>query len=131
MMVGRDVQLVAHKDEKVPGDVVLDVKDMTVASKMHKNNAVKDVTFQVRSGEIVCIAGIDGNGQTELIYGLTGLEPLESGTISLAGEDITHEEPVCEPAEERQPAGSDLHHQDLVSAQQGAGGPAQEAGFHR
>ena len=90
MMVGRDVQLVAHKDEKVPGDVVLDVKDMTVASKMHKNNAVKDVTFQVRSGEIVCIAGIDGNGQTELIYGLTGLEPLESGTISLAGEDITH-----------------------------------------
>lgn len=88
MMVGRDVQLVAHKDEKVPGDVVLDVKDMTVASKMHKNNAVKDVTFQVRSGEIVCIAGIDGNGQTELIYGLTGLEPLESGTISLASEMV-------------------------------------------
>jgi ABC-type uncharacterized transport system ATPase subunit len=89
MMVGRDVELVVHKDEKVPGDVILNVENMTVASKMHKNNAVKNVSFSVRSGEIVCIAGIDGNGQTELVYGLTGLEPLTDGKISLCGQDIT------------------------------------------
>jgi len=89
MMVGRDVELVVHKDEKVPGDIILDVENMIVASKMHKNNAVKNVSFSVRSGEIVCIAGIDGNGQTELVYGLTGLEPLTDGKISLCGQDIT------------------------------------------
>ena len=63
---------------------------MTVASKRHKNNAVNNVSMQVRRGEIVCIAGIDGNGQTEFVYGLSGLEPLRSGTIKLNGEDITH-----------------------------------------
>lgn len=89
MMVGRDVQLVADKTDACPKDVVLKVDHMTVASKAHKNNAVKDVSFEVRSGEIVCIAGIDGNGQTELIYGLTGLEPLVSGKIYLEGEDIS------------------------------------------
>jgi simple sugar transport system ATP-binding protein len=62
---------------------------MTVASKMHKNNAVKNVSMKVRRGEVVCIAGIDGNGQTEFVYGLTGLEPLVSGKITLCGEDIT------------------------------------------
>ena len=90
MMVGRDVEFVVHKDPAKPTDVVLDVEHLTVASKMHKNNAVKDVTFQVRRGEIVCIAGIDGNGQTELVYGLTGLEPVKSGKITFLGEDITH-----------------------------------------
>ena len=65
-------------------------KRQTVASKVHKNNAVKDVSLKVRRGEIVCIAGIDGNGQTEFVYGLTGLEPLVSGKISLCGKDITH-----------------------------------------
>ena len=62
---------------------------MTVASKIHKNNAVKDVSLKVRRGEIVCIAGIDGNGQTEFVYGLTGLEPTVSGRITLCGKDIT------------------------------------------
>ena len=89
MMVGRDVQLKATKTDARPGEVILDVKGLTVASKLHKNNAVKNVSFQVRAGEIVCIAGIDGNGQTELVYGLSGLEPAVSGTITLAGEDIT------------------------------------------
>ena len=70
--------------------MVLEVKNMTMASKVHKNNAVKNVSFQVRRGEIVCIAGIDGNGQTELVYGLTGLEPLVSGELFLCGQDITH-----------------------------------------
>ena len=89
MMVGRDVEFVVAKEEAKPTEVVLDVKGLTVASKLHSNNAVKDVSFQVRRGEIVCIAGIDGNGQTELVYGLSGLEPLVAGSVALAGEDIT------------------------------------------
>lgn len=90
MMVGRDVSFTVEKKEAQPGDMILDIEHMTVASKVHKNNAVKDVSLQVRAGEIVCIAGIDGNGQTEFVYGLTGLEPVESGKISLCGRDITN-----------------------------------------
>ena len=70
--------------------MVLDVKGITVGSKSHHNkNAVNNVSFQVRKGEIVCIAGIDGNGQTELVYGLTGLEPLKGGKVEFLGSDIT------------------------------------------
>lgn len=90
MMVGRDVNFKVEKTPANPSDVVLDVKNMSVASHRHKNDAVHNVTFQVRRGEIVCIAGIDGNGQTELVYGLSGLEPLKSGTIALNGEDVTN-----------------------------------------
>ena len=90
MMVGRDVNFAVEKEECKPGDVVLDVQNMTVASKRHKNNAVNNVSLQVHRGEIVCIAGIDGNGQTEFVYGLTGLEPLKEGKITLNGDDITH-----------------------------------------
>lgn len=90
MMVGRDVNFVVAKEEAKPQDVVLDVKNMSVASKRHKNNAVNKVSLQVRRGEIVCIAGIDGNGQTEFVYGLTGLEHVKEGTVTLAGKDITH-----------------------------------------
>ena len=90
MMVGRDVNFIVEKKPSKPKEVVLDIKNMTVASKRHKNNAVNNVTFQVHRGEIVCIAGIDGNGQTEFVYGLSGLEPLKSGTILMNGTDITH-----------------------------------------
>ncbi len=89
MMVGRDVEFVVHKEPAKPGKTILEVEGMTVASKAHSNNAVKNVSFTVRAGEIVCIAGIDGNGQTELVYGLTGLEPLKGGKIMLEGQDIT------------------------------------------
>ena len=89
MMVGRPVQLEVHKDEAKPSDVVLSVENLVVPSKLHKNNAVKDVSFKVRKGEIVCIAGIDGNGQSELIYGITGLEKVSHGKITLCGKDIT------------------------------------------
>ncbi|MBQ4511506.1 MAG: ABC transporter ATP-binding protein [Anaerolineaceae bacterium] len=89
MMVGRNVNFHVEKKEQHLGDVILDVENMTVASKVHKNNAVKNVSLKVRGGEIVCIAGIDGNGQTEFVYGLTGLEPLVSGKITLLGQDIT------------------------------------------
>ena len=89
MMVGRNVNFHVEKQPANPGEVLLDVQHVTVASKAHSNNAVKDVSFQVRRGEIVCIAGIDGNGQSELVYGLTGLEPLVSGNIIMDGQDIT------------------------------------------
>ena len=90
MMVGRDVNFIVDKKPAKTGDVVLSVKNMTVASKQHKNNAVNNVSFDVRRGEIVCIAGIDGNGQSELVYGLSGLEPLKEGTITMNGQDITN-----------------------------------------
>ena len=89
MMVGRDVNFVVEKKPVEPGKVILDVQNMTVASKRHKNNAVNGVSLTVREGEIVCIAGIDGNGQTEFVYGLTGLEPLKEGKITMNGTDIT------------------------------------------
>ena len=89
MMVGRDVEFAVQKKPAEPGEVVLDVKNLTMASKRSKKNAVNDVSFQVRAGEIVCIAGIDGNGQSELVFGISGLEPATGGTISLCGKDIT------------------------------------------
>ena len=90
MMVGRPVQLVVTKDEAKPGEDVLKVEHFCVPSHVHKRNAVNDVSFTVRAGEIVCIAGIDGNGQTELVYGLSGLDKSNGGKVTLCGEDITH-----------------------------------------
>ncbi len=90
MMVGRDVEFTVTKRQKDAGEVILSVRDLVVASKTHNNNAVRGVSFDVRVGEIVCIAGIEGNGQTELVYGLTGLEPVKSGSISIRGIDYTH-----------------------------------------
>ena len=89
MMVGRDVEFVVHKEPAKPRKTILEVEGMTVASRTHSNDAVKHVSFNVRAGEIVCIAGIDGNGQTELVYGLTGLEPLKGGKITLEGQGTT------------------------------------------
>ena len=89
MMVGRQVNFKVDKEERKPGEVVLDVQGLTVPSKLHKNNAVKDVSLQVRRGEIVCLAGIEGNGQTEFVYALTGLERQSAGTITLCGKDIS------------------------------------------
>ena len=90
MMVGRDVEFAVQKGEAHPAEVVLDVKDLTVPSKVHRNNAVKNVSFQVHAGEIVCIAGIDGNGQSELVYGISGLESVSGGTVTMCGQDITN-----------------------------------------
>ena len=90
MMVGRPVQLEVVKDEARPTDEVLRVEHFSVPSRVHKRNAVDDVSFSVRKGEIVCVAGIDGHGQSELIYGLTGLDKSSGGKVTLCGEDITH-----------------------------------------
>ena len=89
MMVGRPVQLEVVKDPAKPAQEILRVEDLCVASHTHKRNAVNHVSFSVRAGEIVCIAGIDGNGQTELIHGLTGLDK-STGRITLCGKDISH-----------------------------------------
>jgi len=90
MMVGRDVKFAVDKDEAKPGKTVLQINNMVVKSKTHSKNAVNDVTINVREGEIVCIAGIDGNGQTEFVHALTGLDKVESGSVNLLGEDITN-----------------------------------------
>ena len=89
MMVGRDVEFAVQKDPASPTDVVLEVENLSVLSKVSKKNAVNDVSFAVRAGEIVCIAGIDGNGQTELVHGVSGLEPVVGGKVKLCGQDIT------------------------------------------
>ncbi len=89
MMVGRQVSFKVDKQDRTPGEVVLDVQGLTVPSKLHKNNAVKDVSLQVRRGEIVCLAGIEGNGQTEFVHALTGLERQSAGSITLCGRDVS------------------------------------------
>ena len=89
LMVGRDVQLTVSKQESHPGDAILKVNGLTVPSKVHKNDAVKNASLEVRSGEIVCLAGIEGNGQTEFVYAVTGLEKATAGTVTLMGQDIT------------------------------------------
>lgn len=89
MMVGRDVQLTVSKQENHLGDVILKVDGLTVPSKIHKNDSVKNASLEVRGGEIVCLAGIEGNGQTEFVYAVTGLEKPTAGTITMLGKDIT------------------------------------------
>jgi general nucleoside transport system ATP-binding protein len=89
MMVGREVQFTIDKKPILPGDVVLQADRVTVPSRRHKNNAVKGISFTVRAGEIVCLAGIEGNGQSELVYALTGIERLSGGRFVLNGTDIS------------------------------------------
>lgn len=90
MMVGRNVSFTVEKKPATPGEEILRLDHLCVEDKRTKKFSVKDVSLDVRSGEIVGIAGIDGNGQTELVQAITGLGPVSSGTITLKGEDITH-----------------------------------------
>ncbi len=90
MMVGRPVSFEVEKDDAKPGDVVLEVKNLNV-SDIRNLPVVKDVSFKVRTGEIYCIAGIDGNGQSELVEALYGLRDIDSGEIYVNGKEITHE----------------------------------------
>jgi len=83
LMVGRDVQLVVDKPEAKVGADVLSVEHLTVYNPEKKRDVVSDVSFSVRQGEIVCIAGIEGNGQSELVYALSGLEKIRSGSAVL------------------------------------------------
>jgi simple sugar transport system ATP-binding protein len=87
LMVGRAVNLVVDKAEAAPGDVVLEVHNLFVEDDRGLT-AVQDLNLEVRKGEILAIAGVQGNGQTELVEALTGLRPTVAGTITLDGKDI-------------------------------------------
>ena len=89
MMVGRKVDLNVEKGDAHPADVVFEVQGLTVANRDHGKKVVNNVSFQVRKGEIVCIAGIDGNGQSELVQAITGLIKADEGTVKLSGENIS------------------------------------------
>jgi ABC-type uncharacterized transport system ATPase subunit len=88
MMVGRPVQLTVDKNSAKAGDVVLKVTDLTVLDADGRTH-VENVSFEVHSGEIVGIAGVQGNGQTELVEALTGLRKATSGVVALDGKDLT------------------------------------------
>lgn len=89
MMVGRKISFAVEKSESKPESEVFTVRNLSVGARHGSKKAVNNVSFTVRKGEIVCIAGIDGNGQSELVYALTGLMPIEGGQILLNGQDIT------------------------------------------
>jgi len=105
MMVGRKVTFSVNKKDRQPGDIILKVENLTVKCKalsrerlskellskeLHVKTLVDNVCFEVRAGEIVCIAGIDGNGQQELVYAITGMAEPDNGRVFLEGSDITH-----------------------------------------
>jgi simple sugar transport system ATP-binding protein len=92
MMVGREVSLVVEKDIKTPGEVVIKIQDLVVTDKF-KNIVVDHASLEVRSGEVVGIAGVQGNGQTELVEAITGLRKSDGGQITLLGKNITHATP--------------------------------------
>lgn len=89
MMVGREVSFKVDKEEAQPSDVVLSIKNLNVKNS-RKLPAVKNLSVEAKRGEILCIAGIDGNGQSELIEAITGLRKIESGEIKLNGKSIDH-----------------------------------------
>jgi simple sugar transport system ATP-binding protein len=111
MMVGRPVDLEVHKEKAVPRDVVLSVENLVVLDdRGHK--AVHGVSFEVRAGEIVGIAGVQGNGQTELVESITGMRPPLAGHFFIGGEDVTGSSPrdlhrlgVAHVPEDRQESG--------------------------
>jgi simple sugar transport system ATP-binding protein len=110
-MVGRPVDLVVDKSESKPLDVVLSVENLSVLSDRDQV-AVDDISFEVHAGEIVGIAGVQGNGQTELVESLTGLKPSLSGKVILGEEDVTAKSPraihkldVAHVPEDRQKSG--------------------------
>jgi len=88
LMVGREVLLTVEKGPPSPGEVLLEVQGLHVRDDRGLEK-VRDVSFEVRAGEIVAIAGVDGNGQTELIDAMTGLLKAESGRVLVAGRDVT------------------------------------------
>ncbi|HYF80228.1 MAG TPA: ABC transporter ATP-binding protein [Symbiobacteriaceae bacterium] len=92
LMVGREVNLRVEKKQSVPTKTILQVQNLTV-NYDHGFPAVNDVTFHVRAGEIVGIAGVDGNGQSQLIEAITGLRKAAGGKITLGGQDITNQRP--------------------------------------
>jgi len=92
LMVGRDVELIVPKGPATPGDVVLDIRDLRVRDD-RLEIAVDGVDLQVRAGEIVAVAGVQGNGQTELVEAITGLRTSDSGEITIDGVHVERASP--------------------------------------
>ncbi len=89
MMVGRKVNFSIEKEKAAPGEAVLTLEHVSMRARHHHKLLLDDVSFSVRRGEIVTIAGIDGNGQSELVYAISGLAGIDGGRILLNGEDIS------------------------------------------
>ncbi len=111
MMVGRPVDLVVDKTKAEPQNAVLEVRDVIVLDD-REQVAVSGVSFDVRAGEIVGVAGVQGNGQTELVEALTGLREITDGAVHINGVDVTnasprriHEQSVAHVPEDRQRSG--------------------------
>jgi ABC-type uncharacterized transport system ATPase subunit len=92
MMVGRDVILKVDKTAARPSDIVLEVQQLMVRDD-RRLMAVDGIDLEVRAGEILGIAGVQGNGQTELVQAITGLRPAEAGSVSIAGQTVTNVPP--------------------------------------
>lgn len=92
MMVGREVILTVHKDEAEPAEVVLEMENVSAVDDQD-HQALRNVSLQVHAGEIVGVAGVQGNGQTELVEVITGLRNVESGSIVINGRDLTNASP--------------------------------------
>ena len=90
MMVGREVSFEVDKTDAKPLETVLEINGLSVFNHRLNKNDVFDVSFEVKRGEILCIAGIEGNGQTQLVKAITGLMPISEGTIVINGKDISH-----------------------------------------
>jgi len=114
MMVGRKINFNLEKEVQQIGNAVLEVKNLTIKAKNSQKNVVNNVSFEARRGEIVCIAGIDGNGQSELVYGITGLMPINEGKIILNGKDVTKESIRKKSVEKMAHIPEDRHKHGLV-----------------
>jgi ABC-type uncharacterized transport system ATPase subunit len=88
LMVGRDVRFEVTRSSRQPGRPVLTVAGLRVSDELG-NTAVDDLSLEVREGEILAVAGVDGNGQTELVEAITGLRAVDAGTVELAGQNVT------------------------------------------
>jgi ABC-type uncharacterized transport system ATPase subunit len=92
MMVGREVMLIVEKKPATPGDIVLSVCDLNAQDARH-HHVLRNINLSVRAGEVLGIAGVQGNGQTELVEVLTGLRPATNGSVSILGQDVTNAAP--------------------------------------
>ncbi|MBE7474229.1 MAG: heme ABC transporter ATP-binding protein [Anaerolineae bacterium] len=92
LMVGRSVELMVKKKSATPGEPVLTVENLYVNDE-RGNPAVKGISFEVRAGEVLGVAGVQGNGQTELVKALTGLSRVQSGVIKITGHNTSHASP--------------------------------------
>ncbi|AJY74954.1 ABC transporter ATP-binding protein [Paenibacillus beijingensis] len=89
MMVGRSVTFQVDKQKSKPGDTVLEVTDLSMNGE-HGKKVLDDITFNIREGEIFGIAGVDGNGQSELVEAITGMRSIDGGRVTLQGKDLTN-----------------------------------------